>query len=112
MEDNMMEIGLKTKCKAKESILGQMVVVMKASIIKIKSMDMELIAGQMVEFMKDIGMMECSTEKENIHQGEVKQNLEYGRTVRDLDGCQRLNNNGKFDISIDYKSHKLTINFH
>jgi hypothetical protein len=100
----MMETGLKTKCKVKEFILGQMAVVMRVSIFKIKNMDMEHIVGQTVEFMKDIGLMECSMERESIHQGEVKQNLEYGRTVRDLDGCQRLNNNGKFEILTEYKS--------
>ena len=60
-----MDNGNKIICMEKEFILGKMEENMKVNIIWIKSMDLEFINGLMAEFIKEIGKMVYSMEKEN-----------------------------------------------
>ena len=66
MEEFTMGNGQTIKCKELEHTLGQMVVDMKASISKIKSMAMVSTIGLMEESIKAIGMQVSNMGRELI----------------------------------------------
>jgi hypothetical protein len=86
MEGSMKEVGKTIICMAQVSILGKMDENMTASTIWTRNTDLEFTFGQMDEDTKEIGLMESSTEKENISFQMEQLKLEYGRKENELDG--------------------------
>lgn len=82
----MKEVGKTIICTAQVSILGKMDENMTASTIWTRNTDLEFTFGQMDEDTKEIGLMESSTEKENISFQMEQLKLEYGRKENELDG--------------------------
>ena len=70
----------------KEPIHGLMGVDMKVNMKWIKSMDMEFINGQTVEYMKAVGTMVNNMDKENICYKMEQLKLVNGKMERELIG--------------------------
>ena len=86
MEESIMVSGVITRCMEQVCTTGLMGDNTRDNIKKTKRKDTGFIIGQMEEYMKDSGSMENSMEKANIRIKAGLLNLEYGRTVRGLNG--------------------------
>lgn len=86
MEGSTKEVGKTIICTAQVSILGKMDENMTESTIWTRNTDLVFTFGQMDEDTKEIGLMESSTEKENISFQMEQLKLEYGRKENELDG--------------------------